>query len=89
MSSEYNNLSPGMQRCSYTQVSNTYNTSMAPVNATTVSGTMVVPVWGSIGGYNSLTSANPMVRCTGYNTISTAYGGDCCNASYATKMCSR
>jgi hypothetical protein len=62
---------------------------MAPVQATSTQGIMLVPAWGAVAGYNSLMSADPYVSATGYNTISSAYGGaDCCSqAQYSTRAC--
>ena len=89
MSRYENGTSPMMQKCSYNNLGQTYNSSMAPVAATSTSGVMVVPSWGPVGdGYSSLVL--PGKSCSGYGTIATAYGGSKgCNANFISRACSQ
>jgi hypothetical protein len=92
MNSSYNRESMSAvsgNSSSYASLS-TYNsgsTAMAiPVPAGTVSGSYIVPAYGSIG-YNALTHGGN--AGSGYNTIGPAYrsdGGDC-NQQYVRKLC--
>lgn len=87
---EYNNSPVSGASCSYATLSN-YNNSfqgMRPaISPTTVGGKYIVPSYAS-PGYNALTKVNSG-NCTGYGTITSAYGADADTASttYVYKLC--
>ena len=85
--SDYN-TSPA---CSYSNLNNYngYGASTSPaVPASTVSGSYIVPAYGTIG-YDTLTHGSSTPSCSGYFSIQHAYGTDAsnCNTQYSASSC--
>lgn len=89
MSYNQDNNTPVSRSCNYASLSTYNNGSQGmtpPMPAGNVTGSYIVPVFGSIG-YNALTMSGQ--SCSGYATIGPAYnsnGGDC-NQEYVRKLC--
>jgi hypothetical protein len=89
--SEYNNQLVNGGSCSYTNLS-TYNNgmqgNMLASSGSTSDVKVVVPSWGGVPGYNTLSGKVP--TCTGYASLYTAYSNKTadplCN-SYSTRLC--
>jgi hypothetical protein len=94
MSRQYkdgNNPSVGGPACSYSNLGNYNNSTNMGVRSMNagVSGVYVVPNYGA-PGYDTLVNKNP--TCSGYYTISSAYGGNDgkgCNQEYVQKLCNQ
>ena len=88
VSSDYVNYAAGGASCSYSSLGQyTGDYSMGvPFQGKVVSGSFVVPSWGSIG-IDDLTNKTP--NCSGYFNVTTAYGAGAgnCQTTYTTKLC--
>ena len=88
---EHNSSHVGGNSCSYATLSHYNNGSQGmnpPLPKQNVSGSYIVPVYGTIG-YDALTFPDSPCSCSGYPGIETAYGPNAlkCNTKYAHMPC--